>query len=87
MLLSFSKKTIIYAIDIGEVHTLNLSKVQYLPNCSINIFRARKLLSRGNIPIKDKNLIVNKEGLSIFQFNKDIIIIKAPHIYVSPIVI
>jgi len=47
--LGFGKRTIIYAIDIGETHTLNLSKVQYLPNYSINIFGARKLLGRGNI--------------------------------------
>jgi len=47
--LSFSKRTIIYAIDIGEIYTLNLSKVQYLPNYNINIFGARKLLGRGNI--------------------------------------
>jgi len=47
--LSFSKRTIIYATDIGETHTLNLSKVQYLLNYSINISRARKLLGRGNI--------------------------------------
>ena len=49
MLLGFGKRIIIYTIDIGETHTLNLSKVQYLLNCSINIFRARKLLGRGNI--------------------------------------
>ena len=50
MPLSFSKRTIIYTIDTeGETYTLNLSKVQYLLNCNINIFRARKLLSRGNI--------------------------------------
>jgi len=49
MLLGFSKRIIIYAIDIGETHTLNLSKVQYLLNYSINIFRARKLLGKGNI--------------------------------------
>jgi hypothetical protein len=48
--------------------------VQYLPNCKINTFRARGLLGRGNIRIKDRNLVVNKEGLSIFQFNKNIII-------------
>ena len=47
--LSFSKRTIIYTIDIGETHMLNLSKVQYLPNYGINIFGARKLLGRGNI--------------------------------------
>jgi len=47
--LGFSKRTIICAIDIRETHTLNLSKVQYLPNYNINIFGARKLLSRGNI--------------------------------------
>ena len=48
--LSFSKRTIIYTIDIKEkTYTLNLSKVQYLPDCSINIFKAKKLLSRGNI--------------------------------------
>ena len=71
--LSFSKRTIIYAIDTGETHTLNLSKVQYLLNCSINTFGARKLLGRGDIRIEDGNLVVNKEGLSIFRFNKNIL--------------
>ena len=34
MPLKFSKRTIIYAIDIkGEIYTLNFSKVQYLLNC------------------------------------------------------
>jgi hypothetical protein len=48
--LSFSKRIIIYAIDTeGEIYILNLNKVQYLLNCSINIFRARKLLNRGDI--------------------------------------
>jgi hypothetical protein len=47
--LNFGKRTIIYATDTGETHTLNFSKVQYLPNCGINIFRARKLLGRGDI--------------------------------------
>ena len=48
--LSFSKRIIIYTIDTkGETYTLNLSKVQYLPNCGINIFGAKKLLNRGNI--------------------------------------
>ena len=28
---------------------LNLNKVQYLLKCSINIFKARKFLGRGNI--------------------------------------
>ena len=50
MLFRFSKRTIIYIINTeGETHTLNFSKVQYLPNCSINIFGARKLLGRGDI--------------------------------------
>ena len=31
---------------------LNFSKVQYLPNCSTNTLRARKLLGRGDIQIK-----------------------------------
>ena len=48
--LGFSKRIIIYAIDTeGEIYTLNLSKMQYLLNYSINIFRARKLLGRSNI--------------------------------------
>ena len=48
--LSFSKRTIIYAIDTKrETYTLNFSKVQYLLNCGINIFGARKLLGRDNI--------------------------------------
>ena len=50
MPLSFNKRTIICAINTkGETYTLNISKVQYLLNCGINIFGARKLLSRGNI--------------------------------------
>jgi len=49
MPLGFGKRIIIYAIDKGEIYTLNLNKVQYLPNYGINIFRARKLLGRGNI--------------------------------------
>jgi hypothetical protein len=50
MPLSFNKRIIIYTIDIkGETYTLNLSKVQYLLNCSINIFKARKLLGRSDI--------------------------------------
>jgi hypothetical protein len=49
-LLGFSKRTIIYTTDTErEMHILNLNKVQYLPNCGINIFGARKLLGRGNI--------------------------------------
>ena len=48
--LKFSKRTIIYTIDTkGKTHTLNFNKVQYLPNCGINIFGAKKLLNRGNI--------------------------------------
>ena len=77
--LNFSKRTIIYTIDTeGETHTLNLNKVQYLPNCGINTFGVRKLLGRSDIQIKNKNLIVNKEGLSIFRFDKNMMIIKAP---------
>ena len=88
MPLKFSKRIIICTINTkGEMYTLNLSKVQYLLNCGINIFRARKLLGRGNIQIKDKNLIVNKKGLSIFQFNKNIMIIEVPRKYAFPIVI
>jgi hypothetical protein len=49
-LLSFSKRTIIYTINTEkEIYTLKFSKVQYLLNYSINIFRAKKLLNRGNI--------------------------------------
>jgi len=48
--LGFGKRIIIYVINIeGETYMLNFSKVQYLLNCGINIFRARKLLGRGNI--------------------------------------
>ena len=48
--LGFSKRTIIYTINTkGKTHILNLSKVQYLLNCNINIFKARKLLDRNNI--------------------------------------
>ena len=75
MPLGFSKKIIIYAIDTEETYILNLSKVQYLLNCGINTFKTRKLLSRGKIQIKNRHLIINKKGLSIFQFNKNIIVI------------
>ena len=64
--LGFGKRIIICAIDTGETHTLNFSKVQYLLNCSINTFGVRKLLGRDNIWIEDGNLVVNKEGLGIF---------------------
>jgi len=48
--LSFSKRIIIYTINTkGEIYILNFSKVQYLLNYGINIFKARKLLGRGNI--------------------------------------
>ena len=50
MPLSFSKRTIIYIINTEEeTYTLNFSKVQYLLNCGINIFGARKLLGKNNI--------------------------------------
>jgi len=50
MLFGFGKRIIIYIIDTKrEIYTLNLRKVQYLPNCSINIFKARKFLGRGDI--------------------------------------
>ena len=85
--LNFSKRIIIYAINTkGETHILNFSKIQYLPNCGINIFKAKKLLGKSNIQIKDKKFIINKEGLSIFQFNKNIIIIKVFRIYAFPAV-
>ena len=71
-MLNFNKRIIIYIIDIGETHTLNLDKIQYLLNYSINTFGVKKLLNKN----KKKNLIINKEGLSIFQFDKNIIIIK-----------
>src|SRR5205807_7807689 len=42
-LLGFGRRIIICATDIeGETHTLNLSKVQYLLNCGINIFRSEE---------------------------------------------
>jgi len=48
--LSFSKRIIIYAIDIKkEIYIFNLNKVQYLLNYNINIFRVKKLLNRGDI--------------------------------------
>ena len=48
--LGFGKRIIIYAIDIKEkTHILNFSKVQYLLNYNINIFRARKFLGKGDI--------------------------------------
>jgi hypothetical protein len=81
-LLSFNKRTLIYTTNTNrETHTLNLSKVQYLLNYNINIFRAKKLLDKSNIRIEDRNLIINQEGLSIFRFNKNIIIIKASRTY------
>ena len=50
MLLGFSKRIIICTIDTkGETYTLNLNKVQYLLNCGINIFGARKLLGKSDI--------------------------------------
>jgi hypothetical protein len=59
-LLGFSKRTLICVINTDkETYTLNLSKVQYLLNYGINIFKAKKLLGRSNIKIKDKNLIIN----------------------------
>ena len=76
-LLSFSKRIIIYTIDTKEkIYILNFNKVQYLLNYSINIFKVRKLLNRGEIQIKNGNLIINKEGFSIFQFKKNIVIIE-----------
>jgi hypothetical protein len=76
-LLGFGKRTLICVINTNkETHILNLNKVQYLLNYDINIFKAKKLLSRSNIKIKDKNLIINQKGLSIFRFNKNIIIIE-----------
>jgi hypothetical protein len=85
--LGFGKRTLIYATDTNrETHTLNLSKVQYLLNCGINIFEARKLLGRGDIRIKDENLIISREGLSIFRFDENMIIIKASCTYAFPAV-
>ena len=52
--------------------------MQYFPDCKVNTFRARKLLGRGNIRIKNGNLVINKEGLSIFRFDKNMMIIEAP---------
>ena len=76
-LLGFGKRTLICAINTNKkTYTLNLSKVQYLLNYNINIFKAKKLLGRSDIRIKDKNLVVSQEGLGIFRFNKNIIIIK-----------
>jgi hypothetical protein len=80
--LGFGKRTLICATNTdGETYTLNLSKVQYLPNCGINIFGARKLLGRSNIRIKDKNLVISQKGLGIFRFDKNIIIIEASRTY------
>jgi hypothetical protein len=64
-----------------EKQTLKLSKVQYLPNYRINIFGARKLLGRGEIRIKDQNLVVNRQGLGLFRFDKNMMIIKEPKTY------
>jgi hypothetical protein len=80
--LGFDKRTLICVTDTDkETYTLNLSKVQYLPNCGINIFGARKLLGRGDIRIKDENLVISREGLGIFRFDENIIIIKASRTY------
>ena len=57
--LGFGRRTIACATDSRETHTLRLSKVQYLLNYRINIFRARKLLGRGKIQIEEHNLVVN----------------------------
>jgi hypothetical protein len=85
--LGFGKRTLICAIDTDkETHTLNLSKVQYLLNCGINIFRARKLLGRGDIRIKDKNLVISQESLGIFRFDENIIIIEVSRTYAFPAV-
>ena len=43
---------------------------------------ARKLISKGNIYIKDGNLVVNRQGQALFRLNKNIIIIKEPRTYV-----
>jgi hypothetical protein len=85
--LGFGKRTLICATDTDrETHTLNLSKVQYLLNCGINIFGARKLLGRGDIRIKDRNLVINREGLGIFRFDKNMMIIEASRTYAFPAV-
>ena len=47
----------------------------------MNIFRVRKLLGRGDLYIIDRNLVVNKKGILMFRFNKNIMIIKAPRTY------
>jgi hypothetical protein len=58
--LGFGKRTLICVINTNKkTYTLNFSKIQYLLNCGINIFEAKKLLGRSNIRIKDKNLIIS----------------------------
>ena len=52
-----------------------------MPNYRINIFRAKKLINKGDIRIKDGNLVVNRQGQALFRLNKNIIIIKEPCIY------
>ena len=48
--LALAKKTIICVINTkGEMHTLNLNKMQYLLDCGINIFEIKKLLGKGEI--------------------------------------
>jgi hypothetical protein len=86
-LLGFGKRTLICATNTDKkTYTLNLSKLQYLPNYSINIFGAKKLLSKDDIRIKDKNLIISQKGFSIFRFDKNIIIIKTSRTYAFLIV-
>jgi len=50
ILLSVGKRIIIYTINTKkDIYILNFSKVQYLLNYGINIFKAGKLLNRGDI--------------------------------------
>ena len=50
----------------------------------MNIFRARKLLGKGELHIMDENLVVNKKGILMFRFNENMMIIKASRTYAFP---
>jgi hypothetical protein len=65
------ERTLQCITDNGNIHTLHLTKVQYLPNYGMNIFGARKLLGRGELHIPDKNLVVNKKGIPMFRFDEN----------------
>ena len=60
---------------------MTLNKVIYLPNCPVNIFRARTLLGNGDIRIVKGNLVINRKGEGLFRFDRNIMIIEEPKQY------